>query len=148
MALVNYFTKEIPEVLEGWDGKIHLQSVAGYLDLKEVTERLPCGEGYIEPPFRFDGSSSGIFRFLIPKWRHPIASVRHDFRCALLRQLVAEGMSMRDAQKLRKIADQLYREDLKIGQTSKTRSLFESTAGYTGVRIGAMLRIGFRTRRT
>lgn len=146
--MTNYFTKETDEVLEGWDGRISMDSIPGCLDWKEVTEPLPCGEGYINPPFRFDGSSSSIFRFLIPKWRHPIASARHDFRCSLLRDMVTEGMPMKQAQKLRQIADKLFRDDLTIGQQTKWRSKFESLAGYYGVRIGAMLRIGFRTRRT
>lgn len=143
MALVNYFTKETPEVLEGWNGLISLDSIKGKLDYKVLTSPLPCGEGYIAPPFEFNGSSSGPFRFLIPKWRHPIASARHDFRCDLLRQRVEEGMNKASAKQLRKIADKLFRDDLRIGQESNWRCQLESSAGYYGVRIGALLGIGF-----
>ena len=146
--LVNYFQDETERVLADWDGTISLRSVPGKLDWKAITEPLPCGDGWILPSFEYDGSSSGIFGFLVPKWRHPIASGRHDYRNYLLRQMIAEGMSWKEAQVLRKISDQLYRKDILIGQENKYRAKIESFAGYYGTRAGAFLRIGMRPRKT
>lgn len=142
--LADYFIKENLAWFPEWDGTATIESVKGKLDWKVLTKPLPCGNGHIPVPFEFDGSSSGIFRFIIPKWRHPIASARHDWRCKLIRDMLAMGMSMRDAQRLRKIADGLYKDDLGIGQTSRTRSFIESSVGYIGVRIGAFFGAGMR----
>ena len=140
--LVNYFTREPHDI--DWDGSVVLQSVPGRLDWKKIARPLPCGEGWVPEGFEFDGSSSGPFRFLIPKWRHPIASARHDWRCELIRQLIGDGMPMREAHRLRRVSDVLFREDLALGQRGWCRKFVETNAGYIGVRVGALFRIGMR----
>lgn len=76
--------------------------------------------------FEWDGSSSGLFSPIFPKWRHPIASCRHDWRCR--RAVNAEQ---------RKWADEEFRKD--VGETSWW---ITKQIGYLGVRIGAMFGIG------
>jgi hypothetical protein len=73
--------------------------------------------------FIWDGSSTPIgFRWIIPQWRHPKASVLHDFLCKLAR-----------TKKERKFADKIFR--YVVGRTS---SKVTKTLGYLGVRIGAL----------
>jgi hypothetical protein len=126
----NYFTKETELVLKGWDRKIYMSSVPGKPDHMQLTKPLPCGESFIPTKFVWNGSSSGPLRNMpiigFPKWKHPIASCRHDFRCSIAKN-----------KEERKIADKLFREDIGIRGTK-----WEQLKGYWGVRIGAILGIG------
>lgn len=125
--MVNYFKEEDEAA---WDGCIYMKSVKGDLGWRELTKPLLCGDGYIDPPFRWNGASSGIFQYLLifnfPKWKHPIASCRHDFRCSIAKN-----------KEERKLADELFRKDVGIGGTK-----WEQVKGYAGVRIGAFFGIG------
>lgn len=126
----NYFVKETEEVLKYWDGCVWTKTVKGDLGCRELTKALPCGEGFIPAGFRWDGASVGMFEYLyflsFPKWKHPIASCRHDWRCAKAK-----------TKEERKIADKLFKEDVAIGGTK-----WEQIKGYAGVRVGAWLGIG------
>lgn len=132
----NYFIDETPEVLEGWDGKITMDSVPGRLDYMELGFPLPCGNDYIPIGFQWNGASVGPLRSLpfigFPKWKHPIATCRHDWRCGLARN-----------RKERKIADMLFKRDIRLGQEDKKMiTWWEQFKGYFGVRIGALFTIG------
>lgn len=141
----NYFMEEPKELLAQWDGEIKMSSVKGSLDYRKLLEPIPCGDSWIPLPFTSDGSSNlRILSPLIPKWRHPVFYFRHDFRCRLIRKMQAEGMSKKEAEKYRKIADQLGRKDIMVGQTSKFVGVLESSIAYVGVRIGAFFGIGMR----
>lgn len=124
------FQKETARVLADWDGTIKMRSVRSNLNLRELLEPLPCGDDFVPLCFRWNGSSSGIFQFgwvfNFPRWKHPIASCRHDWRCAIAKN-----------KEERKIADELFREDIGIGGTK-----WEQLKGYWGVRLGALLGIG------
>ena len=132
---MNYFQDETPEILKGWDGKIHMRSVPGKLDMMELTFPLPCGDSWIPPGYRWNGASVGPLRKLpligFPKWKHPIATCRHDWRCDLAR-----------TKKERKIADRLFKRDVSIGQEGQLITRWEQFKGYIGVRLGAMFGIG------
>lgn len=125
--MANYFMKDLE--LE-WDGRIYMRSVPGKLDVMELTRPLPCGNGLIPVGYRSNGASSGIFRKVLflnfPKWKHPVASFKHDFRCE--RATSAED---------RKFADQRYCIDVGKGGTK-----WEQVKGFVGVRIGAMFGVG------
>lgn len=143
--IVNYFMPEPPELLAQWDGEIKMAAVKGCLSHKQLLEPIPCGNSWIPLPFKWDGSSNPRFLSpLIPKWRHPVFSAKHDFRCKIIRQLRRDGMSWREAMKLRKIADKLGREDIMIGQKSKLVGETEAFIAYIGVRLGAYIGAGMR----
>lgn len=97
-----------------------------------LTEPLICehwdgSTRYIPTGFGWDGSSVPfIFQGMFPRHRHPIASCRHDWRCAHAKNKAE-----------RKWADQEFEKD--VGTTSwyVTKKI-----GYYGVRIGAFLGIG------
>jgi hypothetical protein len=100
---------------------------------RELSHPLPCkmwpgydGPEEISAGFRWDGNSTSILSPLYPKWNHPIASCRHDYRCWLAKN---------SAQ--RKWADGQYRLDV-----ATTGWWITANAGYIGVRAGAMLGIG------
>lgn len=61
-----------------------------------------------------------------PKWRHPIASCKHDFRCMHAQ-----------TPKERKWADERFREDV-----GKTSWWITKQTGYIGVRLGAYIGVG------
>ena len=128
---MNYFQPQTKEVLEGWDGRIYLCSVPDLLDWMELAKPLPCGDGFIPAGYRYNGASSGIFQYVpifdFPKWRHPMATCRHDWRC-----------DQAKTKEERRIADELFRIDVGLGQTNKVRGWWEQTKGYVGVRVGAM----------
>lgn len=138
----SYYKKETERVLKNWEGVIQIESVQDRLDWKVVTAPLPCGDNFIYPRYLYNGASSGLLQsvpiFGFPKWRHPIATARHDFRIDLAEKLYQlKIIKKKEYDKLRKIADKLFKEDVSLGQTSKCRSWWEQTKGYTGVRIGA-----------
>jgi hypothetical protein len=126
--MINYFTDEINK--QDWDGHIYMRDVKETADIMQLTKPLPCGEGEIPAFWSWDGSSSGPLRNMpiigFPKWKHPIASCRHDFRCAIAK-----------TKEERKIADKLFRRDVGIRGTK-----WEQIKGYLGVRIGAMFGVG------
>lgn len=106
---------------------IYMRTVPGKPNWRALTRPLPCDGQLIPIDFEWDGSSvPWIAQGLIPKHRHPVASCKHDFRCA---------KSTNKAE--RKIADGQFKED--VGRTSWKVT---SWLGYAGVRIGAFLGIG------
>ena len=138
----SFYHPETARVLEGWDKSASLKTCPVQLDYMLVVEPLPCGDNYIHPVYRYDGASSGPLRNVpllgFAKWRHPIATARHDFRIDLAERLYAQNLiAAKEYDELRKVADKLFKKDIAIGQTSKTRSAWEQTKGYIGVRIGA-----------
>lgn len=118
----------------GWDGRIYMRSVPGKLDEMQLTEPLPCGSTNLPINFKWDGSTVGPARklpfFGFPKWKHPIASARHDMRC-----VIAGRYKKTDKEKykrLRKKADEMFKKDVANGGT-----WWEQQKGYFGVRLGA-----------
>jgi hypothetical protein len=112
------YMRTVPEKGDGWRAitePLECKMWPGYRCLEEV----PVG-------YMWDGNSSGLLAPIFPQWNHPIASCRHDYRCAKARN---------DEQ--RKWADKEFEKD--VGTTSwwATKKL-----GYIGVRAGAMLGIG------
>lgn len=125
------FQDETPRVLKEWNGHINFRNVKDRLDWKELTAPLPCGDTFIPAGYQWNGASSGPLRsvpiFGFPKWKHPIATCRHDYRCERV-----------ETRKQRKIADKLFKRDISLGQEhKKITTWWEMTKGYTGVRIGA-----------
>lgn len=120
----NYFIRETNTVVSKWDGHIYMRDVKG-TEKMELVEPLPCGDAWIPAGYRWNGASSGLMRSVpilnFPKWKHPIATCRHDWRCE--RAVTATD---------REIADKLFRRDVKKDGTS-----WEKLKGYAGVRIGA-----------
>ena len=111
----------------------YMRTVPGKPKHRVLTSRLPAANfdgsaGFVPAGFEWDGASSGLFAPIFPRWNHPIASCRHDWRCRHARS-AAE----------RKWADEEFRAD--VGRTSWwiTKQL-----GYLGVRVGAALGIGVR----
>lgn len=125
---VDYFVEDV--LPDDWDEKIYLRSIPEDLDWMEVIKPLPCGNGYIPVGFKYNGASSGIFAKVIilnfPKWKHRIATCRHDWRCELA-----------DTKEKRKIADEMFKKDILVGGTK-----WEAIKGYIGVRIGAAFKYG------
>ncbi|WP_321367627.1 hypothetical protein [uncultured Desulfuromusa sp.] len=125
--MTNFF---IDDIETGWDGRIYMRSVPGKLDVLELTQPLPCGNGMIPVGFRWNGASSGIFAKVLilnfPKWKHPIATCRHDWRC-----------EKATSKEQRAFADKRFRVDVGKGGTK-----WEQVKGFSGVRIGAMFGVG------
>lgn len=134
--MINYFQDETPDVLRDWDKKIHLESVPGELDWMRLTKPLPCGNGYIPKGFKYNGATVGPLRRIpilgFPKWKHPIATGRHDFRCGLA-----------NSYEKRLLADKLFFKDIgryRTSNLSRIQKLIlvgEQYRGYVGVRVGA-----------
>ena len=91
---------------------------------------MPDGHTDIIPVgYEWDGSSVPFFlQGTFPRWRHPIASVKHDWRCEKATN-----------ESERKFADEQFEKD--VGKTSwwVTKKL-----GYVGVRFGSFFGIGNR----
>jgi hypothetical protein len=119
---MNYFVDETQEVLSSWDNSVWEKTIPNKPDWRETTQPVPCGEGFIRTGFQWNGASVGLLRFLFPKWKHPIATCRHDWRCGLAKTWVE-----------RRIADKFFKRD--VGRTGNGWEVF---AGYTGVTIGAI----------
>lgn len=139
---LSFYHTESKRVLEGWDKSATLKSCPNELDFMLVVEPLPCGDNWIRPVYRYNGASSGPLRYIpllgFAKWRHPIATGRHDYRIDLAELLLTLGLiSFREYNHLRLSADRLFKKDIAIGQTNKYRSGWERTKGFVGVRIGA-----------
>jgi len=111
---------------------IHMRNIPEKPDWRALDEPLPIMDQtgvmlQIPPNFEWDGSSvPAIFRGIFPKHRHPVASCRHDWRCAHAKT-PAE----------RKWADKEFEKD--VGRTSWW---ITKKIGYMGVRIGAWLGVG------
>lgn len=139
---LSFFHTETSRVLEGWDKSACLKTCPNELDYMLVVEPLPCGDNFIHPVYRYNGASVGILRYIpffhFPKWRHPIATAKHDYRIDLAERLLSLGLiDFAEYNRLRLIADQLFKADVAIGQKNEYRSQWEQTKGYVGVRIGA-----------
>lgn len=129
---MNYFTADrIPDY---WDKKLHCCTIPDKLDWLELEQPFPCGDGFIEPGFKWNGASVGLLRkipFLgFPKWKHPMATLRHDYRCGFCNKIKKSDPAL--YKKLRKIADEMFYADVGIGGT-----WWEQRKGYIGVRIGS-----------
>lgn len=140
-----FYRPQSERVLKGWDKSASLKTDPDELDIMLVAAPLPCGDSFIEPVFRYNGASVGPLRYIpffgFSKWRHPIATARHDFRIELAELLYSLGLISADEyDELRKTADGLFKEDISIGQTNVYRSKWEQTKGYIGVRLGATWR--------
>jgi len=143
--LLSYFTTEPDELLKQWDGQIKTTSVCSVLEWRELLEPIPCGHDWIPSGFLWDGASSGRWLSpLIPRWRHPVFSCKHDFRNFLIREMLRYGMDLKEAKRLRKISDQLGREDILLDQKREWVGKTEAFIAYYGMRFGALLRIGLR----
>ena len=121
MMLVDYFVED--EIPEDWDHRIYLRSVPEDLEWMEVIKPIPCGTGFIPVGFKYNGASSGIFSKVIvlnfPKWKHRIATCRHDWRCILS-----------DTREKRAFADKMFKRDILVGGTR-----WEAIKGGTAVAL-------------
>jgi len=111
---------------------IYMRSVPGKPKMRALTQPLQClmpgGEiAMIPVDFEWDGSSGPVMlQGIFPRWRHPISSCKHDWRCDKAKN-----------KKDRKFADEQFQID--VGKTSWK---ITSKIGYWGVRIGAFFGIG------
>lgn len=130
---MNYFIDDV--IPDDWDGEIKLSTINGKVDWRKLTAELPCGDGVIEVGFRFNGASVGVMRsflfFGFPKWKHPIATCRHDKRCNEAHKYKLSG-DKKTYKRLRAIADDMFKKDVGVGGTK-----WEQFKGYAGVRVGA-----------
>ena len=128
----NYFVDNV--LPEEWDRKAHMSTVPGEIDMMELDHPLPCGDGFIEPGYKSDGATVMFMRnvplFGFPKWKHPMATFRHDKRCEEAGRYKSFNKPL--YKKLRKIADDMFKVDVGVGGT-----WWEKQKGYIGVRIGA-----------
>ena len=114
--------------------KIYMSNVEGKPNHRALTEPLVCEHWdgsikYIPEGFEWDGSSVPVvFQGLFPRFRHPVSSCRHDFRCRNAKNKTE-----------RKWADQQFEKDV-----GKTSWYLTKKMGYLGVRVGALLGIGNR----
>jgi hypothetical protein len=117
----------VANVLGDWDGHIAMQNVIEngkvVKDWMELTKPLPCGDELLPIKFKWNGASVGPLRFVFPKWKHPVATGRHDARC---------GAALTWEERL--FADKEFKEDVRTNG-----SWWEIHAGYAAVRAGARL---------
>ena len=129
---MNLFAENV--IPEDWDGRLHECTIPGKTDWRELEQPLPCGDSFIEVGFQWNGASVGPLRSLpllgFPKWKHPIATCRHDKRCGEANRYKKLTKAM--YKNLRKIADKMFKADVGIGGTK-----FEQLRGYLGVRMGS-----------
>lgn len=133
------------------DGRIYMRSVRGNIDVREVTQPLKVtfrdgSYEFIQPFYEWNGASSGIFRPFFPKWKHPLATCKHDFRCE--RATCKEDRLFADTE-FKKDIERLEIDEKPKGAKSKVKLFFkkaglkkDSILGYYGVRIGAFFGIG------
>lgn len=119
----NFFTENI---LEGWDCRLYENTIVGKPDHRQLSKPLPCGNSVVPVGFVWNGASVGALRYAgflaFPKWKHPIATCRHDWRCGLAK-----------TKKERRFADEEFQRDV-----ARTGTRWERIKGYAGVRIGAI----------
>jgi hypothetical protein len=119
----------VPNVEYGWDKLIHCSSLGLVdgkykLDWLQLDQPLPCGDELIPIGFKWNGASVGPLRRIFPKWKHPIATCRHDRRCE-------EALTVEE----RLFADQEFKRDVLRGGTR-----WEANKGYMAVRLGAKIK--------
>ena len=138
---MNIFTKNI--IPGNWNGELHVSTIPGKTDWRRTLNEVPIGDTVIAPGFEFNGASVGPLRFAFPKWKHPIATVRHDKRCNQAALPKAEAKKypyfspaaklLRKRYKMeRKFADDQFKIDVGVNGTK-----WEQRVGFIGVRIGA-----------
>lgn len=127
---MNFFVENI--IPASWDEELGLSTIKGKTDWRRTTTELPCGDGFIEVGFEFNGASVGPLRFLFPKWKHPIATCRHDKRCNEADKYKKNNYDT--YKKLRKFADAEFKKDV-----GKGGNWWEKQVGYIGVRVGAII---------
>jgi hypothetical protein len=112
--------------------KIYMENVPEQPGLMMLSKPLPCrafdgSDDFVPEGFQWNGNSTppGL-RWLFPKWNHPIASCKHDYRCGRAKN--AEERAW---------ADKEFEND--VGTTSWwiTKKL-----AYAGVRVGAFFGVG------
>ena len=120
---MSYFIAEDPKLDKSTI--LHMRTIPGELNFLITDEPLLCGDEYIPPKHKWNGASVGLLEHVpllgFPKWKHPIATCRHDWRCSIAK-----------TKEERAIADTLFRKDIGEGGTK-----WEQTKGYIGVRIGS-----------
>lgn len=130
---MNYFVNDVIPV--DWDGSEYSKSLPGKTDWRELTKPLPCGDGEIPAGYQWNGASVGPLRsflfFGFPKWKHPIATCRHDIRCEEAAKHKKTNKKL--YKKLRKFGDKQFKKDVSKGGT-----WWEKQKGYVGVRIGSL----------
>jgi hypothetical protein len=126
----NYFVPNI--IPELWEGELELSTIKGIVDWRKTLSPLPCGDGLIPIGYRYNGASVGPLRGVFPKWKHPIATGRHDWRCGIADTYKKSNPDM--YHKLRKFADDQFKIDVAVGG-----NWWEVHAGYAAVRIGAYI---------
>ena len=111
---------------------IYMRNVEGKPKMRALTRALPCimidgSTDIASVDFEWDGSSSPPgFNIVFPRFRHPIASCKHDSRC-----------EKATCKAERKFADEQFQIDV-----AKTSWKITSKLGYWGVRIGAFFGVG------
>ena len=124
--IVQHVNKEIEMAI------IYMRSVPGKPKKRALTQPLQClmpdgGIDMIPVEFEWDGSSGPVMlQGIFPRWRHPISSCKHDYRCS-------KAKNRAD----RKFADKEFHKDVQ-----KTSWWITAAMGYAGVRIGSYLGIG------
>jgi hypothetical protein len=130
---LNLFVENV--IPDWWDGELELSTIKGKVDWRRTSSILPCGDGFVELDFVYNGASSGIFRKLpflnFPKWKHPIATCRHDKRCAVARLIKKTDPKL--YQWMRKFSDDEFYKDVGVGGTK-----WEQFKGWIAVRAGAL----------
>lgn len=126
------FKKTPPkEEMPWWDGVEHSNSY-NKRDWRQLDKPLPCGLTVIEYGFIWNGASVGPLRFAFPKWKHPIATCRHDKRCNIAERFKKTHPKL--YRKLRLFADEQFRRDVTV-----RGNWWEVNAGYAAVRVGAWI---------
>ncbi len=110
---------------KSWDGTIRLDTIKDRPDWRRLVKKVPCGEGYIPGGYEYNGANViGLIRAVFPKWRNPIATVRHDWRRQHARNFDDDAF-----------ADAAFHKDVR-----KTSGRVISYLGYLGVRANAYKR--------
>ena len=126
-----FFVTPPKDQLSWWDGVEHSNSYHKR-DWRQLDKPLPCGLTVIEHKFVWNGASVGPLRPFFPKWKHPIATCRHDKRCEVAKRFKKTYPSL--YKKLRKFADEEFKRDVTV-----RGNWWEVNAGYVAVRVGAVL---------
>jgi len=111
---------------------VFMRTVPGEPKLRTLTHPLECKmwDGtihHIPAGFSWNGNSVPfVFRGLFPRHDHPLASVKHDYRCSKARNAAERAW-----------ADVQFQADI-----ATTGWWITAKIGYIGVRIGALFGIG------
>jgi len=111
---------------------LFMRTVPGKPELRALTLSLECKmwdgtTDLIPAGFSWDGNSIPfIFRGLFPRHDHPLASIKHDYRCSKAKNTAQRAWS-----------DLEFQADVGTTGWWITKKI-----GYIGVRIGAFLGIG------